>query len=115
MKLSQKHQTWLNHINQCTDSGIEMSAYAKKHGLDLKQFYQIKYQFRKKGIVPKLESKPITSPAFSKVVVKKAINTENPVNHCELIFSSGVVLRFDPNTPVDRIQSLASTLLGVSH
>lgn len=109
MTLSQKRQVWLDHLLQCEKEGGGMSAYANQHKLNLKQFYQIKYQLRKEGKYPqdvKLES----YPAFSQVVVKQGPPAQLKPKPCELLFSNGFVLRFDPELPREQLKNIVASL-----
>ncbi len=76
---------WLDHINGCAKSGAEMSAYAKEHSLNLKQFYQMKYQLKKDGFHPQ-DSRKSNIPAFSKVTVKASPLKEQQVKSLVSLF-----------------------------
>lgn len=37
--LTAQQRRWLNHFQQCQDSGLSMAAYARSQGLQIKSFY----------------------------------------------------------------------------
>lgn len=111
MKITKKRQEWLDHIRRCEKSALSMSAYAKRHALNLPQFYQIKSVLNKSGM---LDQKPIvnsTQPSgFTKVKVAPAARQDLASSRCEISLPGGLTFRFDKNTPIERIRDITATL-----
>lgn len=57
--LSQRQRYWLNHIQQCKESGQSLRAYAKSNGLNHNSLYTAHSKLKSKGVIAskKLSSK----------------------------------------------------------
>ena len=67
-----KQQFWLDHVQDWSSSGLSMSAYADRHGLDVQQFYRRKSQLKTLGVLPdRVEGcrTPHSSDAFIRTCV----------------------------------------------
>ena len=71
--LTEKQQYWLGHIKACERAGDAMSAYARKHNLDKKRFYNWKWLLAKQ----KLLDADIGETSFVKVQLSARPTEEN--------------------------------------
>jgi len=114
MKVTKKRREWLDHVRRCEQSPLSMSAYAKRHKLNLSNFYQAKSFLKKSGA---LNQKPIVNSSppsgFTKVSIEPVARQGPESSRCEIVLPGGLTFRFDQNTPIDRIRSIAVTLSGL--
>ncbi|NOR51860.1 MAG: hypothetical protein GQ470_04495 [Gammaproteobacteria bacterium] len=66
--LTQRQRYWLNHIQQCKESGQSLRAYAKSNGLNCNSLYTAHSKLKSKGVIT--SKKP--SPKFQQLTVQRA-------------------------------------------
>ena len=49
--LTQRQRDWLNHIQQCKESGQSLRAYAKSNGLNRNSLYTAHSKLKAKGVI----------------------------------------------------------------
>lgn len=90
IKLTEKQQYWLEHVEQAQSQGLSMSGYAKQHGLNLKLFYNMKGILQQKGVLSKTEK----AMALLPVQINQAVRESS---HCRVSLPNGVVIEFTDN------------------
>ena len=63
-KLTERQQFWLDHLRKSRRSKQSLKAYAERHGLDVRLFYEAKSRLKRKGA---LAGMSMGSPRFVRV------------------------------------------------
>ena len=66
-KLTQRQLYWLNHIQQCKESGQSLRAYAKSNDLNRNSLYTAHSKLKSKGVIASKKS----SSTFQRLTIQR--------------------------------------------
>jgi transposase-like protein len=98
-------------LNALAESGLSVSAFAEREGLDEERLYRWRRRFAREG---KAEARIVTPPATPAIIELRAATSRSPrrveTEPVEIVLVSGVVLRVAETIDPARLARLVAAL-----
>lgn len=91
ISLTDTQQSWLEHIQACSKSGLTMKAYAQANDLSASAFYAWKKTLRRKGVI---EGHRTDEPSL----FRKAVLSDSRPSRARVLLPTGIVLELETGT-----------------